>query len=74
MLDYFWFGVITMIFLSCCFLQSIEKREVVAIKCIKKTSLNKSSVENLMKEIEILKKIQHEHIVSLLDFQVNFLI
>jgi len=43
--------------------------EVVAVKCIKKSSLNKSSVENLVKEIEVLKKLNHENIVQLLDFQ-----
>lgn len=43
-------------------------REVVAIKCILKTSLNKKSTENLLTEIELLKKLKHEHIVELKDF------
>uniref|UniRef100_A0A2K5PTC6 non-specific serine/threonine protein kinase n=1 Tax=Cebus imitator TaxID=2715852 RepID=A0A2K5PTC6_CEBIM len=44
-------------------------REVVAIKCVAKKSLNKASVENLLTEIEILKGIRHPHIVQLKDFQ-----
>lgn len=46
-------------------------REVVAIKCVAKKSLNKASVENLLTEIEILKGIRHPHIVQLKDFQVR---
>uniref|UniRef100_A0A8D0H5P2 Serine/threonine-protein kinase ULK3 n=1 Tax=Sphenodon punctatus TaxID=8508 RepID=A0A8D0H5P2_SPHPU len=44
-------------------------REVVAIKCVSKKSLNKVSVENLLTEIEILKSVRHPHIVELKDFQ-----
>jgi len=50
--------------------QSSECREVLAIKCVLKSSLNKAATENLLVEIEILKQIKHEHIVQLLDFQV----
>ncbi|KAM9090542.1 serine/threonine-protein kinase ULK3 isoform X1 [Eschrichtius robustus] len=46
-----------------------DTREVVAIKCVAKKSLNKASVENLLTEIEILKGIRHRHIVQLKDFQ-----
>ncbi|XP_062062441.1 serine/threonine-protein kinase ULK3 isoform X3 [Lepus europaeus] len=46
-----------------------DTREVVAIKCVAKKSLNKASVENLLTEIEILKGIRHPHIVQLRDFQ-----
>nr|XP_054755712.1 serine/threonine-protein kinase ULK3-like [Lytechinus pictus] len=46
-----------------------QQREVVAIKCVSKKSLNKISTENLLQEIEILKKIKHEYIVELKDFQ-----
>ncbi|XP_027956135.1 serine/threonine-protein kinase ULK3 isoform X2 [Eumetopias jubatus] len=46
-----------------------DTREVVAIKCVAKKSLNKASVENLLTEIEILKGIRHPHIVELKDFQ-----
>ena len=44
-----------------------------AIKCIKKSSLNKSSTENLLREIKILKQIKHDYIVDLVDFQVDFI-
>ncbi|XP_076331911.1 serine/threonine-protein kinase ULK3-like isoform X2 [Tachypleus tridentatus] len=44
-------------------------REVVAVKCVEKNSLTKSAVENLLTEIEILKKVKHEFIVELKDFQ-----
>ncbi|XP_077328784.1 serine/threonine-protein kinase ULK3 isoform X2 [Lithobates pipiens] len=44
-------------------------REVVAIKCVSKKSLNKASVENLLTEIEILKTVHHPHILELKDFQ-----
>ncbi|NXJ81358.1 ULK3 kinase, partial [Trogon melanurus] len=46
-----------------------DTREVVAIKCVSKRSLNRASVENLLTEIEILKTIHHPHIVELKDFQ-----
>ncbi|XP_028920935.1 serine/threonine-protein kinase ULK3 isoform X1 [Ornithorhynchus anatinus] len=46
-----------------------DARQVVAIKCVCKKSLNKASVENLLTEIEILKAARHPHIVQLLDFQ-----
>lgn len=48
-----------------------DTREVVAIKCVAKKSLNKASVENLLTEIEILKGVRHPHIVQLKDFQVR---
>ncbi|NWX92447.1 ULK3 kinase, partial [Nothoprocta pentlandii] len=44
-------------------------REVVAVKCVSKRSLNRASVENLLTEIEILKAVRHPHIVELKDFQ-----
>lgn len=44
-------------------------REVVAIKCVSKKSLNKASVENLLTEIEILKTVHHPHMLELKDFQ-----
>lgn len=43
-------------------------REVVAVKCILKSSLNKASTENLLTEIELLKNLKHQHIVELKDF------
>lgn len=44
--------------------------DTFAIKCIKKSGLNKSSTENLLSEIKILKQIKHDYIVQLVDFQV----
>jgi serine/threonine-protein kinase ULK/ATG1 len=41
---------------------------------VEKKSLTKSSTENLVTEIEILKKLKHDHIVELKDFEVNILI
>ncbi|KAM9181498.1 serine/threonine-protein kinase ULK3 isoform 4-T4 [Mergus octosetaceus] len=46
-----------------------DTREVVAVKCVSKRSLNRASVENLLTEIEILKTIRHPHVVELKDFQ-----
>ncbi len=46
-----------------------NNRETVAVKCIDRRTLSKSSGENLIREIEILKGITHEHIVKLKDFQ-----
>ncbi|PAA70936.1 hypothetical protein BOX15_Mlig008437g1 [Macrostomum lignano] len=43
-------------------------REVVAIKCVSKKSLTNTSKENLLKEIELLKTLNHPHIVRLIDF------
>jgi len=53
------------------FVQSGSVREVVAIKCVTKASLNRVSTENLLTEIELLKTLRHEHIVELKDFQVS---
>lgn len=44
---------------------------MVAIKCIQKSSLSKTATENLLTEIELLKKLDHEHIVKLKDFEVS---
>lgn len=41
------------------------------MKVVSKKSLNKSSMENLLTEIEILKTVRHPHIVQLKDFQVE---
>ena len=43
--------------------------DVCAIKCIRKNGLNKSSTENLLREIQILKQIKHDYVVQLRDFQ-----
>lgn len=44
---------------------------MVAIKCIQKCSLSKPATENLLTEIGLLKKLDHEHIVKLKDFEWN---
>lgn len=44
------------------------KYEVVAIKCIKISTLSSRSKENLINEINILKRINHQHIVAMRDF------
>ncbi|GCB71770.1 hypothetical protein scyTo_0008920 [Scyliorhinus torazame] len=54
--------------------RKVNSREVVAIKCVSKKSLNKASVENLLTEIEILKTVRHPHIVQLKDFQISLLV
>ena len=42
----------------------------MAIKCIEKKRLTKSSMENLLTEISVMKDIDHKHIVKLIDFEV----
>ncbi|KAG7277354.1 hypothetical protein CRUP_025594, partial [Coryphaenoides rupestris] len=46
-----------------------DSREAVAVKVVGKKTLNKTSMENLLREIEILKTVRHPHIVQLKDFQ-----
>lgn len=48
-----------------------DSREVVAVKVVGKKTLNRTSTENLLTEIEILKTMRHPHIVQLKDFQVS---
>ncbi|XP_031780777.1 serine/threonine-protein kinase ULK3 [Nasonia vitripennis] len=43
-------------------------REVVAIKCVDKSTLSKSAIDNLITEINLLKILKHEHIVEMRDF------
>ena len=43
-------------------------REVVAIKCVDKSTLSKSAIDNLVTEINLLKILKHEHIVEMRDF------
>lgn len=42
--------------------------EVVAIKCIEISTLSKKSKENLINEINILRRINHQHVVSMKKF------
>ncbi|XP_065836244.1 serine/threonine-protein kinase ULK3-like isoform X2 [Oscarella lobularis] len=46
-----------------------NRREAVAVKYIKRSSLTKRATDNLMTEIEILKRLKHRHIVELYDFE-----
>lgn len=48
--------------------RKIGSRDVVAVKCVRKASLNNVSKENLLTEIELLKTLKHDHIVQLKDF------
>ncbi|KAJ8669070.1 hypothetical protein QAD02_000329 [Eretmocerus hayati] len=43
-------------------------KEVVAIKCVDKSTLSKSAIDNLITEINLLKILNHEHIVQMRDF------
>ncbi|XP_014224400.1 serine/threonine-protein kinase ULK3 [Trichogramma pretiosum] len=42
--------------------------EVVAIKCVDKLNLSKSSIDNIITEINLLKILKHEYIVEMRDF------
>ncbi|XP_014209923.1 serine/threonine-protein kinase ULK3 [Copidosoma floridanum] len=45
-----------------------DKRDIVAIKCVDKTGLSKSTQDNLITEINLLKILKHDHIVEMRDF------
>ena len=40
------------------------------MKCIERKKLTKVSMENLLTEIELMKDLEHKHIVKLKDFEV----
>lgn len=65
-----WSSLIKVLFFFYYWFQG-NTRDVVAIKCIQKCSLSKAATENLLTEIELLKKLDHEHIVKLKDFEVS---
>lgn len=44
-------------------------RNEVAVKVIERSRLNKASMQNLLTEIEVMKDLDHPHIVKLLDFE-----
>ena len=43
-------------------------RDVVAIKCVKKSNLSKGEVDNIVTEISLLKKLKNDFIVEMVDF------
>lgn len=43
-------------------------REVVAVKTVAMSSLSKSSTDNLLREIRMLKTLKHKYIVEMFDF------
>ena len=52
------------------FLQ-VNPQDIVAIKCIEIHSLSPKSKENLLTEIQLMKQLDHKHIVKLKDFNVS---
>lgn len=44
-------------------------RSEVAVKVIERSRLNRTSMQNLITEIEVMKDLGHPHIVKLLDFE-----
>ena len=48
--------------------------DVVAVKCIERRRLSSTSVENLLTEIELMKRLDHRHTVRLLDFEVLYMV
>ena len=43
----------------------------VAVKCIERKCLTSSSMENLLTEIKVMKQLDHEYIVKLIEFEVS---
>ncbi|XP_019559803.2 serine/threonine-protein kinase ULK3 [Aedes albopictus] len=43
-------------------------KEIYAVKCVRKGTLSKSAVDNIVTEISLLKKLKHRHIVEMKDF------
>lgn len=39
-----------------------------AVKCVAKVNLSKTSTDNLIREIKLLKTLKHKHIVEMVDF------
>jgi serine/threonine-protein kinase ULK/ATG1 len=46
-----------------------QQKQVVAVKCIRRSCLTSSSMANLLTEIKVMKQLQHEHIVKLEEFE-----
>ena len=43
-------------------------RDVVAVKCVRKSNLSKPEIDNIVTEISLLKKLKHDFIVEMIDF------
>ena len=43
-------------------------RDVVAIKCVKKSDLSKGEIDNIVTEISLLKRLKHDFVVEMIDF------
>jgi serine/threonine-protein kinase ULK/ATG1 len=48
--------------------RKVNPQDIVAIKCIEIHSLSPKSKENLLTEIQLMKQLDHKHIVKLKDF------
>nr|CAD7459920.1 unnamed protein product [Timema tahoe] len=49
--------------------RKVGPREVVAIKCVEKSKLSGTAVNNIITEIRLLKLLKYKHIVEMKDFQ-----
>ncbi|GAB0095081.1 Serine/threonine-protein kinase ULK3 [Sergentomyia squamirostris] len=43
-------------------------KEIYAVKCVEKGKLTRSSVDNIVTEIRLLRRLKHEHIVEMHEF------
>uniref|UniRef100_A0A6B2EG62 Serine/threonine-protein kinase ULK3 n=1 Tax=Phlebotomus kandelakii TaxID=1109342 RepID=A0A6B2EG62_9DIPT len=48
--------------------QKKTTKEIFAVKCVEKSQLAGSSLENIITEIRLLKRLKHQHIVEMHDF------
>lgn len=46
-----------------------ETKKSFAIKCVAKVNLSKTSTDNLIREIKLLKTLKHKYIVEMIDFR-----
>uniref|UniRef100_A0A1B0CF61 Serine/threonine-protein kinase ULK3 n=1 Tax=Lutzomyia longipalpis TaxID=7200 RepID=A0A1B0CF61_LUTLO len=48
--------------------QKKATKEIFAVKCVEKSKLTRSSVDNIITEIRLLRRLKHQHIVEMHDF------
>ncbi|XP_055697118.1 serine/threonine-protein kinase ULK3-like [Phlebotomus papatasi] len=48
--------------------QKKATKEIFAVKCVEKNKLTRSSLDNLVTEIRLLRRLKHRHIVEMHDF------